>query len=163
MMLLFSRQVMSQSSWPCGLQHTRLPCPSPSPGVCPFMSIESVMPSNHLILCCPLLLLTSVFPSTGAFPVSQLFKSGGQSIGASTSASFFPKSIQGWFPLILTDLISLLSRDPQESSPTPQFECINSLALCLFYCLALTSIHDSWKDHSFEYMDLCQQSDVFAF
>ena len=112
MMLLFSRQVMSHSSWPCGLQHTRLPCPSPSPGVCPFMSIESVMPSNHLILCCPLLLLTSVFPSTGAFPVSQLFKSGGQSIGASTSASFFPKSIQGWFPLILTDLISLLSKGP---------------------------------------------------
>ena len=59
----FSRSVMSDSLRPHGLQHTRLPCPSPTPGVDKLMSIESVMPSNHLILCCPFLLLPSIFPS----------------------------------------------------------------------------------------------------
>ena len=75
------------------------------------MSIESMMPSNHLILCCPLLLLHSIFsPATGSFPGSQLFTSGGQSIGASASASVLPMNIQGWCPLGLTGLISLLSK-----------------------------------------------------
>ena len=71
-----------------------------------FMSIESVMPSDHLILCHPLL-LPSIFPSIRVFSVSQLFPSGGQSIGASASASVLPVNIQGWFPLGLTGLISL--------------------------------------------------------
>ena len=61
-----------------------------------FMSIESVMPSNHLILCRPLLLLPSIFrPASGSFPMSQLFASGSQSIGASSSASVLPMNIQG--------------------------------------------------------------------
>ena len=58
------------------------------------MSIKSVMPSNHLILCRALLLLPSIFTSTGSFPVSQLFTSGAQSIGVPASASLFPKNIQ---------------------------------------------------------------------
>ena len=62
LLLFFSRSVVSNSLQPHGLQHTRLPCPSPSPGVGSNMSTESVMPSNHLILCHPLLLLPSVFP-----------------------------------------------------------------------------------------------------
>ena len=62
------------------------------------------------------------FPASGTFPMSLLFASGGQSIGASASASVFPMSIQGWFPLGLTGLISLRPRDSQESSPTPQFK-----------------------------------------
>ena len=70
------------------------------------MSIESVMPSNHLSLCHPLL-LPSLFPSIKVFPVSQLFASDGQSIGASASASVLPMNIQDWFPLGLTDWISL--------------------------------------------------------
>ena len=66
-MLLFSRSVMPHSLWPHGLQHARLPCPSPSPRACSVsLSIESVMPSNHLILRCPLLLLPSVFASISA-------------------------------------------------------------------------------------------------
>ena len=73
-----------------------------------FMSIELVMPSNHLILCHPLL-LPSVFPRIRVFPMSQLFTSGCQSIRASTSASVLPVSIHGWFPLGLIGLISLLS------------------------------------------------------
>ena len=74
-----------------------------------LMSIESVMSSNHLILCHPLLLLPSISPSIRVFfPMSQHFRSGAQSIGDSTSASILPVSIQGWFLLRLTGLISLL-------------------------------------------------------
>ena len=65
------------------------------------------MPSNHLILCLPLLLCLQSFPASGSFPVSQFFKSGGQSIGVSASASVLPMNIQDWFPLGLTGLISL--------------------------------------------------------
>ena len=66
--LLFSRSVMSDSLWPYGLQQARLPCPSPSAGVWEnSMSIESVMISNHLVLCCPLLLLPSIFSSIRVF------------------------------------------------------------------------------------------------
>ena len=72
------------------------------------MSTESVMPSNHLILCRPLLLLPSIFPTIRVFSKSQLFASGGQIIGASASATVLPVNIQGWFPLELTGLISLL-------------------------------------------------------
>ena len=76
-----------------------------------LMSIESMMPSNHLILCHPFLLLPSIFSSIRVFTMSWLFTSGGQSIGASASASVLPMSIQGWFPLGLTGLISLLSKE----------------------------------------------------
>ena len=75
-----------------------------------LMSIESVMPSNHLILCHPLLLLPSIFPSIRVFPVSQFFKSGSQNIGVSASASILPMNIQDWFPLELTGWISLQSK-----------------------------------------------------
>ena len=69
-----------------------------------LMSIESVMPSSHLILCRPLLLLLSIFPSI------RVFTSGGQSVGALVSASVLPMSTQGWFPLELTGLVSILSK-----------------------------------------------------
>ena len=74
-----------------------------------LMSIKSVMPSNHLILCHPLLLLPSIFPSNRSFPVSQFFMSGGQSFGVSASASVCPVNIQDWFPIGLTGWISLQS------------------------------------------------------
>ena len=75
-----------------------------------LMSIVSMMPSNHLIICFPLLLLPSIFPSIRVFPVSQLFASVSQNIGASVSASVLPMNIQGWFPLGLIGLISLQSK-----------------------------------------------------
>ena len=75
-----------------------------------LMSIESVMPSNHFILCHPLLLLPSIFPSIRSFPTSWLSASGDQSIGASTSASVLAMSTQGWSPLGLIVLISLQSK-----------------------------------------------------
>ena len=75
-----------------------------------FMSIELVMPSKHLILCHPLLLYLQSFPASGSFPVSQLFTSGGQSIGASTSASVLPMNMQCWSPLGLTGFVSMQSK-----------------------------------------------------
>ena len=111
-MLLFSCQVVSDSSWPHGLQHARLPCPSPSSGVCP-----SSCPLNRW---CHPTISSSVtlsfclqsFPASGSFSMSQLFTSGGQNIGASALASVLPKRIQGWFPLGFTGLISLPSKGP---------------------------------------------------
>ena len=107
-LLLFSRQVVSDSLWPRGLQHTRLPCPSLSPGVCSnSMSIKLVTPSNHLILCHPLLVFPQSFPASGSLIMSQLFASGDQRIGGSASASVLPMNFRDWFPLGLTGLISL--------------------------------------------------------
>ena len=74
------------------------------------MSIESVMPSNHLILCRPLLLLPSIFPASWSFQMSQFFASGGQSIGVSASKSVLPMNTQDWSPLRWTDWISLQSK-----------------------------------------------------
>ena len=76
-----------------------------------LMPIESVIPSNHLILCRPLLLPPTIFPSIRVFPMSQFFTSGGQSIGVSPSASVLPMNIQDWFPLGWTGWISLLSKE----------------------------------------------------
>ena len=83
------------------------------------------------------------------FPMSWLFTSDSQSIGASASVSVLPISIQGWFPLRLTGLIFLQLRDSQESFPAPQFESTDSSALSLPYGPTLTSVHDYWKNHSF--------------
>ena len=75
-----------------------------------LMSIESVMPSNHLIIWYPLLLPPQSFPASGSFPMSQLFTSDGQSIGVSTSAPVLPMNIQDWFPIGWTGWISLQSK-----------------------------------------------------
>ena len=110
------------------------------------MPIESVMPSNHLIFCHPLLLLPSVFSRMRVwFKMSRLFTSGGQSIGASASASALLMNIQSWHPVGLTGLISYCPRDSQESSPTPQFKGTNSLAFSLLYGPTLTSIMTTGK------------------
>ena len=159
-LLLFSRPVVSDSSWPHGLQHARPPCPSPSPRVRPSSCAwyrwchTAISSSDALFSFCP-----QSFPASGSFPMSQLFASGDQHIGASASASVLPMNIQGWFPLRWT----CCPRGSQESSPAPLFEDNNSSVLCLLYGPALTTIHDYWKDHSREYIDLCWQSNVFAF
>ena len=123
-----------------------------------FMSIESVMPFSHLILWHPLF-CTQSFPALGTYPVGQLFA---DDWNTGASVSILPMSIQGWFPLRLTDLLSLLSKDSQESSLAPQLKGINSLVLCLLYGPALTTVCDHWEDHSLDYTDLCQQSFVSA-
>ena len=144
---------MSDSWWPHGLQHARLPCPSPSPGACSYLSIELVMPSYHLVLCHPLLLLPSVFPSIWVFSNELALcirwpKYWAFSFSISSSS-------EDWCPLGLTGLISCSPRDSQDSSPIPQFNSINSLVLRFLYGPTLTSTHDCWKNHSFDYMDFC--------
>ena len=98
------------------------------------------MPSKHPILCCPLLLQFSIFPSIRSFQMSQLFASGGQRTGVSASTSVLPMNTQDCSPLEWTGWISLKSRDSQESSPTPQLKSINSSALSFLYSPTLTSI-----------------------
>ena len=114
------------------------------------MSIELVMPSNHLILCHPLFLPPSIFPSIRVFQMSKFFISGGQSIGVSASTSVFPMNTQDWSSLEWTGWISFSPRDSQESSPTPQFKSINPLAISFLYSPTLTSIHAYWKNHSLD-------------
>ena len=111
-------------------------------------SIESVMPSSHLILCRPPLLLPPILSSIGSFPMSQLFTWGGRSIGVSALASFLPKNTQDWSILEWTGWISLQSKGSQESSPTPQFKTINYSVLSFLHSPTLVSIHDHWKNHS---------------
>ena len=151
---------MSDCLQPHELQHARPPCPSPTPGVHPLSqwchptTLSSVVSFSS----CP-----QSFPASGSFTMSQLFASGGQSIGASASASVLLVNIQSWFPLRLTVWSPCCPRDSQESRPASQFESINSSALSRPYGPTLTSVHDCWKNHSFKYMDLCRQSDVYAF
>ena len=107
----FSHSVVSDSLRPHRLQHARLPCPSPAPGAC-----SNSCPLNwwcHLTISSSVILFSSrlqSFPASGSFPTSWLFTSGGQSTGASASASVLPVNIQDWFPLELTGLISFNTR-----------------------------------------------------
>ena len=115
-----------------------------------LMCIESEMPSIISFSVVPFSSCLQSFPATGSFPISQFFASGGQSIGVSASASVLPMNIQDWLPLGWIDCISFSPRNFQESSPTPQFKSINSLALSSLYNPTLTSMHDYWKNHSFD-------------
>jgi len=137
--------VVSDSSRPHGSQHTSPPCPSNFLSLPKLMSTESVMPSNHLVFCRPLLLLPS-----GSFQMSQFFASGGQSIGVSASTSVLTMNTQDWSPVGWTGWTPCSPRDSQESSPALQFKSINSSALSFLYSPTLTSIHDDWKKHSLD-------------
>ena len=149
---MFSHSVVSDSLRPHGLQHTRLPCPSPTPGACsnscplsqwchPAIS-SSVIPFSSCL---------QSFPASGSFPMSQVFTSGGQSIGA--SASVLPMNIQDWFPLRLTGLISLQSKGLSRVFSNTTVQKHQFFSLSLLHVQALTSIHDYWKSHSFDYTD----------
>ena len=106
---------------------------------------------------------TQTLPASGPIQISQLFISGGQIIGVSASISVLPMHTQDWSSIGWTGWISLQSKDSQESSPTPQFKSIKSSALSFLHSPTLTYIHDHWKKHSFDYMDLCWQSNISAF
>ena len=145
-----------------GMQHARLPCPSPTPGdysnscllsqwchpiisssVVPFSSSSSIFPSislfsNESVLCIR-------WPKYWSFSIS-------------TSMN-----IKDWYPLGWLVGSPCSPRDSQESSPTPQFKSINSSALSFVYSPTLTSIHDYWKNHSLDWTDLCWQINVSAF
>ena len=128
-----------------------------------LMSIESVMPSSHLTLCHPLLLLPSIFPTIRAISISQLFATGGQSIGVSASTSVLPMNTQDWAPLGWTGWISLQSKGLSRVFSNTTSKSINSPVLSFLYSPTLTSIHDHWTNHSLDQMDLCWQRNVSAF
>ena len=154
---------MSDSLQLHGLQHARLPCPLPSPGAGSNSRPESMIFSYHLVLCRPLFLLLSIFPSIRVF---KLVRSSYQV----AKVLEFQLQHQSFQWIFRTDFLQdglvgspCSPRDSQESSPTPQFKSINSSMLSFLYSPNLISIHDYWKNHSFNYTDLCWQSDVSAF
>ena len=115
-----------------------------------LVSIESVMPSNHLLLCDPVSSHLQSFPASQSFPVSQSFASCGQSIEVSASASALPVNIQDWFPLGWTGWISLQSKGlkslfQHHSSKASILQCS-----AFFNGPTVTSIHDYWENHSFD-------------
>ena len=126
-----------------------------------LMSIQSVMPSNHLILCHPILLLPSIFPIIRVFSNKSVLhirptKYWSFSISPSNEYSGLISFRMDWLDLLAV-------QGTQVSSPTPQFKSINSSALSFLHCPTLTSMHDYWKNQSFDQMGLCWQSDVSAF
>ena len=117
------------------------------------------MPSSHLILCRPLLLLPSIFPSIRVFSNESALRirwprywSFSFNISPSNEHSGLISFRMNWLYLLAV-------QGTLKISPVPQFKSINSLALSLLYGPALTAIHDYWKNHSFDYMDVCWQSD----
>ena len=120
------------------------------PELLKLMSFEAVMPSKHSSSIVPFSSCFQYFPASGSFTVSQFFTSGGQSLGASASASVLPMNIQDWFPLGWTGWISLQSEGLSRVFSTPQFKSIDSSVLSFLYGPILTSIHDYWKNHSFD-------------
>ena len=111
-----------------------------------LVSIKLVMSSNHLILCCPLLLLPSIFPSIRVFLMSWHSTSSGQSIGASASASVLPMNIHDWFHLGLTSLISLQSKGLSRVFYSTTISKHQFFALRLLYGPTVKSVHDYWKN-----------------
>ena len=137
------------------VHHQLLESPKP-------MSIESVMPSNHLILCRPLL-LPSVFPSIRVFSNESALQIR-QPKYWSFSFNISPSNEHPGLTSFRMDWLDLLAvHGTQESNPTAQFKSINSSVLSFHYSPTLTSIHNSWKNHSLDEMDLCWQSNVSAF
>ena len=163
MSVQLGHSVMSNSLWSHGLQHTRLLCPSPTPGAysnsCPLSWwCHPTIPSSVIPSFC-----FQSFLASGSFPMSQFFTSGGQSIGVSASTSMLPTNIQDWFPLGLTDWISLKFKGLSRvfSNTTVQKQQFFGARPSLWS--NSHTIHDFWKNHSFNYMDLCWQSNVSAF
>ena len=146
----FSRSVMSDSLWPHGLQHTRPPCSSPTPGVysnsCPLNLWCHPTISSSVV---PFSSCLQSFPASGSFQMSQLFTSDSQSIRVSASTPILSMNIQDWFPLGWTDWISLQSKGLSKvfSNTTVQKHQFFDTQL---YGPTFTSIHDHWKNHSLD-------------
>ena len=146
---------------PYGLEHARLPCPSLSPGVCS----NSLSEWRHLTILSSVTPFSSCLQSLGHQGLFQWVGSSHQTAKV-LDLLLKQQSFQWIFRVdFLSDQLvwSCSLRDSQESSPAPLFKSISSLALSLLYGPALTSVHDYWKNYSFDYTDLCWQSDVSAF
>ena len=125
---------MSNSLWPCGLQHTRLPCPSPFPVACSNSSALNWW-CHPIVLSCviPFSSCLQSFPASVSFIMNHLFASAGQRIGASASTSVLPLNIQDWFPFRLTGLISLQSKGLSRVFSNTTVKNIMSSVLSLTY------------------------------
>ena len=141
-MLLFDHSVVSDCVTPRTAACQASLSFTISPSLLKLMPIELGMPFNHLILYHPLL-LTSIFPALGSFPMSWLFTSGGQSIG--DSASVLPMNIHGWFPLVLTGLISMLSKGLSRVFSNITVQKHQFFSTQPSYGPTLTSVQDYWK------------------
>ena len=162
LLLFFCHSVVSDSLKCHEWQHARLPWPSQSSGssLPKLVSAGSVMPSNHHTICLPLLLLPSHFPSIRVFFNELVFH-----ISRPKYWTFIispSNEYLGLFSFRIDGLI-LHPKDSQESSAAPQFKRINSLVLSFLYGPTITCVHDYWKNNSFDYMNLCCQSDVSTF
>ena len=136
----FSRSLVSNSSWPHGLQHAMLPCPSPTPR--PRSNSRPLSQFCHPTISSSVVSFSCLqsFSASGSLQMSQFFASSGHSMGVSASASVLPMNIQDWFPLGWTGWISLQSK-VLSRVPTPQFKSVNSSALRFLYSPTLKSIH----------------------
>ena len=147
----FSHSVVSNSLWPHGLQHPRPPCPSPTPGFhpnpCPlsWWCHPTISSSVVLFSSCP-----QSLPASGSFQMSQLFASGGQSIGVSASTSVLPMNTQDWSPLGWTGWISLQSKGLSKVFSNTTTQKHQFFGAQLSFSPTLTSIHDYWKNHSLD-------------
>ena len=147
----FSHSVVSDSSRHHELQHVRPPCPSPTPGVhSDSTSIESVMPSSHLILCRPLLLLPPIPPSIRVFSNESTLHMRRPKYWSFSFSIIPSKEIPGLISFRMDWLDLLAVQGTLKSSPTSQFKSINSSALSLLHSPTLTSIHDHRKNHSLD-------------
>ena len=147
----FSCSLMSDSLWPHELQHTRLPCPSPTPR--PYSNSCSSSWWCYPTISSSVIPFSSCFqsfPASGYFLMSPFFTSGGQNIGASASASVVTMNIQNWFPLGLTGLISLLCKGLSRVSSNTTDQKHQFFGTQLLDGPTLTPIHDYWKNHSFD-------------
>ena len=150
---MFSHWVMSNPLWPHGLQHARMLCPlfpSICSNSCPlsWWCHPNISSSDITFSSCP-----QSFLSWGSFPMSWLFTSGAQSIGASASASVLSVNIQGWFPLGLTGLVSLLSKGLWRVFSSIRVQKHQFFDTQPSLWSNSTSIQDFWRKHSFDYMD----------
>ena len=147
----FSHTIVSDSLQPHGQQHARPPYPTPTSGscsnLCPSGRWCHPTISSYVI---PFSSCLQFFSASGSFLMSQFFEQGGQSTGTSASLSILPMNIQDWFLKGWLVWSPCSPRDSQESSPTPWFKSINSSVLSFLYGTTLTTIHDYWKNHSFD-------------
>ena len=155
---------MSHSLQPRGLQHTRLPCPLPTPRAysnsCPSCQWCHAAILSSVI---PFFSCLQSFPASGSFPVSQFFASGGQSIGVSASASVLPMNIQDWFPLGLTGWISLQSKG-LKSLLQHHSSKASILPHSAFFIVQISHAYmTTGKTIVLTWMDLCRQSNASAF
>ena len=133
------------------------------------MFIEPVMIYNSLISCHPLLFFLQSFPASGSFLMNQLFTSGGQNFGPSAPAPILPMNIQGGFSLGLTDLIFLKFKGLSRVFSKKKKSLLQHHTSTFFATQPKSTVQIShpynnyWKNHSFDYMDLCQQRNVSAF